>query len=321
MNEANIKDLFDKNFPFYKDQEKEIIKDLVTHNQSDGNRYQNAKKKFLKIIYNDLVDFYRWDATPNRRREVRKRLLNIVGIFFILPLDDIRGLANKARLTQKKVVYESAPNPVIDQITEMHSYDLKYIKDFAQFFSQIELDEDITALDYLAGSREKRHYPRTQTTVFGKSILDEVIAKDFITASAEPLTQTQFIALSNPDGTPRDLITIGFDMIYESAFIDFFHNAPKVCSITLPRNGHLVGKHFLLSALETTLKKRRTGSKDWLKNFPVFRDKKEDTSDNERADRLIEIIKEELVPEITQKVKDWNEKLGLAEDNEEVYWG
>lgn len=319
MSQNSLEKSIQENFPFYSKDEQDLLKELVFQGDAKSSTFHNAKNKFLELLYSDLVQFYRWDATSDDRINIRKRLLNVAGLFFIVPIHELRELAHRAKLTLKKVVYETPPNPVITDLTEMHSYDLKYIEGFSEFFSNIMIEPEISALDYIAGNRDKRLYPHSQFTVFRKKIQDEVISKEYLTASAEPLTQTQFISLYNPNGSPRDLMTIGFDLVYESAFIDFFHNGPNVTPLTLPRNAHIMGKHFLLAAVNECIRLKRT-KKDFLAEFPIFLFDKPDGT-LERVDDLLFFVTDSLVPQIRQKIRRWNIKLGLDPENELVYWG
>ncbi|MBU0504659.1 MAG: hypothetical protein ABII18_00070 [bacterium] len=318
MTTNNIDKSIADNFPFYSDDEQHLLKELVVQSDPKSDNFQAAKNNFLELLYSDLVHFYKWEATPDERINIRKRLLNVAGLFFIVPIHELRELAHRAKLTHKKLVYETAPDPLKAETVEMHSYDLKYIEGFQDFYSRIMVEPSLTALDYIAGNREKRQYPQSQLTVFRKNIQDEVISKEYLTASAEPLTQTQFISLYNPNGSTRDLITIGFDMVYESAFIDFFHNAPNVTPITLPRNAHIMGKHFLLAAVNETIRLKRT-NKEFLEEFPVFLFDEDGGTPN-RVDDLLFFITDSLVPQITQKIRHWNIKLGLDPENEFIHW-
>lgn len=308
-----------ENFPHFNPEEQSLLKDLVFQTDIKSESFLKAKDKFLALLYRDLVDFYKWDATPELRVQIRKRLLNVAGLFFIVPIQELRNLAHKAKLTLKKIVYEDPPKPAGTPLTEMHSYDLKYIDGFSDFFSKIMIEPELSALDYIAGNREKRQYPRSQFTVFRKNIQEEVISQDYLTASAEPLTQTQFVSIYNPNGTPRDLITIGFDLIYESAFIDYFHNGPLITPVTLPRNAHIMGKHFLLAAVNECIRLKRI-KKDFLSEFPIFLFDKDNSKEN-RVDDLLFFVTESLVPQIRQKIRRWNIKLGLDPENELIYWG
>lgn len=319
QNPNTIDKSISENFPYYSEEEQQLLKKLVVESDPKSDNFLESKQKFLDLLFRDLVDFYKWEATPEDRTNIRKRLLNVAGLFFIVPISELRELSHKAKLTHKKMVYESAPNPLEQESVEMHSYDLKYIEGFQEFFSKIMIDPNMSAMDYIAGNREKRFYPHTQLTVFRKNIQDEVISKDYLTASAEPLTQTQFISLYNPNESTRDLITIGFDLVYESAFIDFFHNAPNVTPITLPRNAHIMGKHFLLAAINETIRLKRANP-NFLDDFPVFIFD-EDKGNPERVDDLLFFITDSLVPQITQKIKHWNVKLGLDPQNEFIHWG
>lgn len=318
MSQNSIDKSISDNFPYYNNDEQALLKELVIQADPKSETFMRAKQKFLDLLYSDLVDFYKWEATPDDRMLIRKRLLNVAGLFFVVPITELRELSHRAKLTHKKLVYESAPNPMGAEAVEMHSYDLKYINGFSEFYSRVMIEPNMSALDYIAGNREKRKYPQSQLTMFRKRIQDEVISKEYLTASAEPLTQTQFVSLYNPNGSTRDLITIGFDMIYESAFIDYFHHAPNVTPITLPRNAHIMGKHFLLAAVNETIRMKRT-NKDFLKEFPVFLFD-EDGGTPERTDDLVFFISDSLVPQITQKIRHWNIKLGLDPENEFIHW-
>ncbi|MCP5464610.1 MAG: hypothetical protein H7A33_06265 [Deltaproteobacteria bacterium] len=318
MSDNSIDKSISNNFPYYNADEQQLLKELVIQADPKSTKFQKAKERFLELLYSDLVDFYKWEATPDDRINIRKRLLNVAGLFFIVPISELRELSHKAKLTHKKLVYEEAPDPLRADVVEMHSYDLKYINGFQEFFSKIMVEPNMSALDYIAGNREKRKYPHSQMTVFRKRIQDEVISKDYLTASAEPLTQTQFVSLYNPNGTTRDLVTIGFDMVYESAFIDFFHNAPNVTPITLPRNAHIMGKHFLLAAVNETIRLKRS-QKDFLEDFPIFLFD-DDGGTPERVDDLVFFVTDSLVPQISQKIRHWNIKLGLDPENEFIHW-
>lgn len=318
MSQNSINKSISDNFPYYSLEEQELLKELVVHANPKSDKFKQAKDRFLQLLYNDLVDFYRWDRTNEDRIHIRKRLLNVAGLFFIVPIEELRELSHKAKLTHRKIVYETAPNPFNKEASEMHSYDLKYIPGFVDFYAKVMIEPNLSALDYIAGNREKRSYPQSQLTVFRRKIQEEVISKDYLTASAEPLTMTQFISLYNPNGSTRDLITIGFDMVYESAFIDFFHHAPNVTPITLPRNAHIMGKHFLLAAVNETIRLKRRNV-DFLREFPVFLfDADGGTPD--RVDDLVFFISDSLVPQITQKIRHWNIKLGLDPENEFIHW-
>lgn len=318
MSDNSLEKSINDNFPHYNDEERQLLRDLVVQVDPQSEKFVEAKNKFLKLLYSDLVNFYKWDATPDDRVTIRKRLLNVAGLFFIVPINELRELSHRARLTLKKIVYEMAPNPIGAGLAEMHSYDIKYIEGMNDFFTKVMIEPELSSMDYIAGNRDKRKYPRSQFTVFRKMIQDEVISKEYLTASAEPLTQTQFISLYNPNGTPRDLITIGFDMVYESAFIDYFHNGPNVTPVTLPRNAHIMGKHFLLAAVNETIRIKRSKA-DFMKEFPVFLFDPSGTP--ERVDDLLFFITDSLIPQITQKIQHWNVKLGLPPEHEQIYWG
>ncbi len=320
MSQQTLKKSIEESFPYYSEHEQTLLHNLIVEAESNSPRFKKSKDEFLKLLYEDLVTFYDWKTLAEDRVAIRQRLLNVAGLFFVVPIDELRELSHKAKLTQKKLVYETPPHPKQFELSELHSYDLKFIQGFSDVYSKILIEPQVTVLDYIAGNREKRRYPLSQMTVFRKSIQDEVISKDYLTASAEPLTLTQFISIYNPNGTTRDLLTIGFDLVYESAFIEFFHHAPNVTPITLPRNAHIIGKHYLLSAVNETLKLKRLHKDKILEVFPLFIFD-DDQGNPERVDDLLFFISDHLIPQITQRIKHWNIKLGLDPANEFLYWG
>lgn len=305
-------------FPFFGAIEQSLFEELLIKSEPNTPRFLKAKEQVLDLLYQDLVQFYRWDSSHEDRIRIRKRLLNISNLFVIIPVEELRKISDRARLTLKKIVYDIPDNPFELTRAEMHSYDVKYVDRFATFFSRILLEPNVSALDFIAGNREKRQYPRSQFTVFLKSIQDEVISKDYLTASAEPLTQTQIISLYTPDGEMRDFFTIGFDMVFESAFIDFFHTGVNVAPATLLRNAHILGKKFLTSSMDTFMQMRRS-TNDFQNEFPIYPLPRIEVT-NKRLAELLDFLTDNLVPQIQNKIQQWNLQLGLDADNEQIYW-
>jgi hypothetical protein len=80
-----------------------------------------------------------------------------------------------------------------------------------------------------------------------------------------------------------------------------------------------MGKHFLLAAVNECIRLNRA-KKDFLAEFPIFLFDKPDGT-LERVDDLLFFVTDSLVPQIRQKIRRWNIKLGLDPENELVYWG
>lgn len=312
INEQSLKD----QFPFYNQDERAVLRELLI-TEPNSVKYTAAKGKLLELIYSDLVKFYQWDTTQDKRVDIRRRLLNISNLFVVIPINELRELSRKAKLTLKKVVYETHANPLEMPLVEMHSYDVKYIEIFSKVFSQVELLPETSALDFITGNREKRQHPRTQFTVFRKNVQDEVISKEYLTASAEPLTHTQIISLFDPEGKPRDLLTIGFDLVFESAFVDFFHHAPAISPITIQRNSHVMGKQFLLNAMEKCMALKNSKA-NLSAEFPLYFEEAERT--NQKILGLLYSVLKGLLPQITERIKGWNKQLDLEPNNELIHW-
>lgn len=317
MGSADIEKSLSEKFPFYTEEERSLLKEIILDSERKTVRFIEAKNSFLQRLYADLVRFYKWDASLEERIHIRKRLLNIAGLFAIISIKDLRDLSGQAKLTQRKAVHENPVDPLGCNLMEINSYDIKYIKVFADLYSKISLETGLSALDFIAGSREKRHYPRTQFTVFRRKIQDEVLSKEYLTASSEPLTQTQLVSVYDPTGLPRDLMTIGFDMVYESAYVDFFHHEPNLSPVSLLRNSHIVGKNFLVAGIERCVALDKGGAR-FLEEFPLFFDCVGRTRQDVTA--LLEYLTDSLIPDIEKKIQNWNLQLGLPSEHQSIVW-
>lgn len=318
MGPKDINAAIKRKFPYHSDEERLVVRDLLNVSDKQAPIFADVKGAFLNLILKDLLRFYEWRVTPDERESLRKRLLTLSGMFIIIPIEDLRDVSHRARLTQKKIVYEIPQNPFDQDDCEMHSYDIKYIAQFQQVYAQIALDPDHAALDYIAGNREKRNYPLTQFTVFRKNIQDEVISDNYLTASAEPLTQTQIISIFNPEGGPRDLITIGFDLVYESSFIDFYHHAPRIKADSLVRNSNIMANMFLHSAVER-MNYLMDQKKNLADHFPIFI-RLEDNRSPDQWEKLLIFITDNLMPAVAHRIRQCNLKLGLELDNQQIEW-
>lgn len=307
-----------KKFPYFSENEQEVIRNLVLHSKDKTEKFYTSKTKFLEIIYNDLVSFYRWDNEEEDRKKYRRRFLCISGLFAIIPIEELRDLAAKAKLTLKKVVYETPRKPKEGIVAEWHSYDLKYLPEFEEVLSKIPFADDMTVLDYLAGSREKRLYPPTLFTVLMPDLKEEVVADEFVTATAEPLTQTQLISLTDDKGKSRDLISLGYDLVFESAFIDFYHHGIGITPLLLLRNAHVMGLFFLKSAV-LTAKEKVLPEGNFPDDFPIFRFQPENNNP-ETVTALLDYYTHKFIPSVEQKITKWNLELSLDPDFDMVYW-
>lgn len=314
---SQFNQLISGKFPYFSKEEQAVIGEVLVQSNSPTPGAKQAQDSLLDIIYHDLVSFHQWDLPLDKRVDLRKRLLNLAGLFCVVPVEKLRELAGKARLTQKKTMGDTPPDPIQNDFIECNSFDIKYISYLKDFLERVDLSQDMTALDFVSGNRDRNHYPHSQFTVFRKRIQDEVLSKDYLTASAEPLTQTVMISLYNPGETVRDLITIGFDMVYESAFIDFFHHAPNPSPISLPRNAHLVARNYLLSVINLYIGLKRSG-KDILKALPVFIASTE--KNEQHLHNLVLFLTDTLLPQVEQKIQKWNVQLGLAENHDQIEW-
>lgn len=315
---SSLKLSIESKFPCFDEQEQLFIYQILTEASTDIHKFNKAKEQFLHILFRDLVEFYQWNTPLEQRIITRKRFFNAAGLFAIIPIEDLRRTAHKARLTQKKIVHEAPMDPLKKNYAELHAYDLKYLEPFNLFLGQISLAHNMSALDYIAGNRDKRHYPRSQYIVFRKNVQEEVVAQEFLTASAEPLTQTQIISIYDPQDNLRDLMTVGFDLVYESAFIDFFHHAPNVNSIRLIRNANIMGNNFLSAAMDR-LTDAVENRENLAAKFPIFLGKASH-DDEAKLDNVILFVTKQLVPAIFKKVRECNQKLGLDPDNMQVDW-
>ncbi|EKD46979.1 MAG: hypothetical protein ACD_66C00270G0006 [uncultured bacterium] len=215
---------FDKKFPHLGQTEKELLCILTNEAQNKGEGFEKAKKVFLNVIKDWVLLYMKWDTFPDERIKLRRKLLNVAGLWTVVPFEDIQGLINEVTPYNKKPITDIKVDNLYQEGCEVPSYDLKMIDSMATLLGSVPKDETTTYLDFVAGNREKKVHPASSILVFKKSLLDEVVSEVYLTASAEVFSKTILITTFDEKGDMRDLISVAFDIVLESAYLDIYSN-------------------------------------------------------------------------------------------------
>lgn len=222
----------------------------------DTHRYGALKDAFIEHMRRELRSYFEWCVAPGDKLALRKKFLNITGIWDIIPHDELRKLSGETASLVKRPVSDWTANPwpndaLFSEEIEILAVDLKGCEPFASFLGQFEKGDGVTYLDYLSGSREKRLHPYAHSICFYRSLKSVVVAKHYVSTSADPLTGTIYVALCNAEGKRRDLISICYEMVLQTAFLDFYMNWPGAFQpFRLLRNMTIIALRFLADVVQ-----------------------------------------------------------------------
>ena len=254
----------DERLPYLSLWERERLHDLLTaESEQDWPRYEVLKDSFIKHLSQELIRYRSWQASAEERLSLKRKFLNMTGIWDVIPHTELKDMIGQVDGASKRPLLDQIANPwaALDQATldecEISATDLKYCEPFASFLNRFEKEDGITYLDYLSGSREKRLHPFSDTICFRRSLEALLVAKGYVSTSADPLTRTIYIALSNADGKRRDLISVCYELVLENAFLDFYRNWPGAFQpYYLLRNMTIIALRFLAAVLEWMAERR-----------------------------------------------------------------
>lgn len=237
--------------------EREHLFELI---QAEGveppERYEMLKQQFMTHLETELVHYHDWMVDDETKLVLRRKFLNVTGIWDIIPHDDLRAMIRRAEASVKRPVVDQVPTPWregshIPDVLEISALDLKQVEPFAEFFARFEKTDGVTYLDYLSGSREKRIHPYARNICFRRSLDDLLVHKTYVSASADPLTRTIYVSMCNADGKRRDFISICYELILENAFLDFYMTWPgKFHPFLVLRNMTIIALRFLAAVID-----------------------------------------------------------------------
>lgn len=261
---------FEKKFPHLEKNEKEMLYLLTNEASNKGPAFEKAKEIFLNLIKDWVLQYLKWDTLPDDRLRIRKKLLNIAGLWTVVPFENIQGLINEVTPYNKKPITDIKVDNLYQEGCEVPSYDLKMIDSMASLLGSVSKDENMTYLDFVAGNREKKIHPASSIFVFKKSLLDEVVSDVYLTASAEVFSKTILITTFDEKGDMRDLISVAFDIVLESAYLDIYSNwSGEFIPEMVLRDTKLVACDFLGKAI-TSLESQHKNGKSLMELYQIF---------------------------------------------------
>ncbi len=215
---------FNEQFPHLDAPERELLMQLCLAKETNGPTYEALKDKFLTQLETWLMSYCQWDTLPEQRIMLRRKLLNLAGLWHIIPFQELQALVNRTSHANKRPITDVKIADLYQDDLEIPAYDLKYLDNLVQLLGSIIRDDGTTYLDFVAGSRGLKSHPPASTIVFKKNLAEEVSSQERLTASAETFTRTILITTFNEEGDYRDLVSIAFDLVLESTYLDSYHN-------------------------------------------------------------------------------------------------
>ncbi len=253
---ADLRKQIKERLRYLSDWERDRVGDLITaENAGDWPRHEALKMAFLEHLEEELTRYFSWNLKREEKLALRRKFLNITGIWDIIPQEELRLIASRAAEKRKHAVADYVGSPWqlafdVPEEEEIPAVDLKFCEPFATFLNQFQKVDGVSYLDYVSGSRDKRIYPFAHAVCFRRSLDDILLNQDYVSASADPLTRTIYIALENASGKRRDFISICYELILENAFLDFYHNwQGSFRPHLLLRNMTIIAARFLADVL------------------------------------------------------------------------
>lgn len=211
-------------FPHLEESELRVLNELFVAWEKKTPDFSEKCQKFLSIMEGWVGQYFYWQTLPDIKVQLRKKLLNVSGIWNIIPPDDHKNFLQRVLPFNKKPITDIKVDSPYQHFAEVPIFDLKFMPGLSDILGSVVREEEITFLDYVAGNREKMVHPVASLVVFRDDLSQELVTPQYVTASAELVTKTILINPFKADKTERDMVTIAFDIVFESAILDYFHH-------------------------------------------------------------------------------------------------
>jgi hypothetical protein len=209
-------------FPFLEEDELEIIE--CFSQSEDPTKECKEKEQLIALVSRWLRSYLQTPYEASFRNLFRRKLLNIAGIFTLLPKNyflevfenfdhDNIGLPSLPKNISKNFIYEEEVEIAASNLDCFNSL---------SFFLKI-MEGDRSFLDFV---KENCH-----SILFTKDLSQEIQTPNLVTSSNEVLSKT--ILLQNQmaeEKADRDELTICYDLIYQASFVHVYHHPEKVFS-------------------------------------------------------------------------------------------
>ena len=211
-------------FPHLEESELRVLNELFVAWEKKTPDFPEKCQKFLSIMEGWVGQYFYWQTLPDIKVQIRKKLLNVSGIWNIIPSEAHSQFLQKVLPFNKKPITDVKVDSPYQRFAEVPIFDLKFMPGLSDILNSVAREEDITFLDYVAGNREKMVHPVASLIVFREDLGQELVTPQYVTASAELVTKTILINPFKADKTERDMVTIALDIVFESAILDYFHH-------------------------------------------------------------------------------------------------
>ncbi len=305
---------FQAKFPFLTEPEREVLYLLTLSKQEKTEGFEKLKGVFLEMVKKWSLDCLKWSTTPAEKIELRRKLLNVAGIWSLIPFADIQKALEEIDPFNKKPITDVKIQSIYQEDVEIPSHDLKLVDSMAGLLASISYDDEgLNYLDFVSGNRDKYQHPASSVTVFKKNLRGDVLSDAYLTASAEVFTKTILITTFDERGERRDLVSIAFDLVLESAYLDSYHNwtGDFVPELIL-RNTKVAGCDFLSKVVDK-LEAHLAGGKRVMELYEIFPDNLPFMGFESWEKIYLDLLKNRILKKHVADIEALNKKLGLVQ--------
>ncbi len=300
-------------------EEQSLLAQIVV-NMKDGDPkiLAQAKKELLNIIEMDLNYFFSWEAYQEKRDTLRFKFLNIAGLYNVVPHAELLSMLHRVYFKIKRPISDVLPANIFEKHVEIDAVALKHLSPFAEFLALCDKVVGITYLDFISGNRALGIAPVINFIVFEPNVAQMTSEEKYLSASSETFTKTIYLSTFNHNGSKRDYIGMAYDLITQSAFIDFFHNTEKDFNINkVLRNSMIIGTRFVENMMHWF--EANISNSQHYKLFVQLSGEEETLEIENFMDDYIHYLETDLMDHNLNLVSQLNEKLGLAKDDYKIH--
>jgi len=317
--EAEILDQIRKKHSLLSPEEQSLLAQLVLNIKDvSGVKFQEAKDRFMSHLEADLYRFFSWNVQPMQRSLIRDKFLNIAGLYNVVPHQEILNMLARVGSQFKRPISDVLPEDLFGKETEIDAVNLKHLSPFAEVLNVVEKTVGVTYLDFISGNRELGIPPIIHSILFGKNIALNHSEENYLSASSEVFTKTVYVSTHTSPGKKRDYISMGYDLITQSSFVDFFYSIEKDFNINkVLRNSMIIGTRFveaMILWLESEF-----GNPRYRELFDQLAGEDNKYSLETFLEDYLVYLETELMDQNINLVAQLNEKLGLAKDDFKVH--
>ncbi|SCA58392.1 hypothetical protein AB751O23_AA_00610 [Chlamydiales bacterium SCGC AB-751-O23] len=215
-------------FPFLDTDERKITAAFCSSCDSPSSpTFDYDLKSMLNMIKRLYQAMEKMPLNSDLRSIFRAKLMNIAGIYTIIPPHKILAFIGKNFKKLKAQDFDYKQENLSSQVPENFFFhdlekttlDILQFPIFSTVFKLHKKDDERYLEDILAYCKY---------IIFKKDIKDETFSNYYLTSTSEPLSQSVLLNLKGPEGKTRDILSLSFDIIYQSTFLKIFYSNPNL---------------------------------------------------------------------------------------------